>query len=97
MRIEQFDHLGEVGERPGQAVDLVDDHDIDETLADIGEQTLQRRPLHRAARKPAVVVCGLDELPAFAGLALDERLARLALGVQRVEVLLETLLRALAV
>ena len=29
MGIEQFDQLGEVGQRTGQAVDLVDDDDID--------------------------------------------------------------------
>ena len=38
----------------------------------------------------------LMSFPALARLALDERLACLALGVQRVEVLLETRLRALA-
>src|SRR5208282_5012012 len=40
---------------------------------------------HGPARKAAVVVGGLDEFPALACLALDERLARFALGVQRVE------------
>src|SRR5258706_2604148 len=29
MRIEQFDQLGEVGQRPRQTVDLVDDDDVD--------------------------------------------------------------------
>ena len=29
MRIEQFDQLGEVGQRPRQTVDLVDDDDVE--------------------------------------------------------------------
>ena len=96
VRVEHLDHLGEVGERPGQPVDLVDDHDVDQALADIGQQPLQRRPLHVAAGEAAVVVGGLDQPPALAGLALDERLAGLALGIERVEVLLQPLLGGFA-
>ena len=29
MLVEELDQLGEVGERPGQPVDLVDDDDVD--------------------------------------------------------------------
>jgi hypothetical protein len=50
VRIEQFDHLGEVGQRAGQAIHLVDDYDIDEAFTDISEQALERWPLHAAAR-----------------------------------------------
>ena len=56
LGIENLDDLGEIGQRAGQPVDLVDHHDIDLALADIGEQTLQCRPLHVAARAPAIVV-----------------------------------------
>jgi hypothetical protein len=45
------------------------------------DQLLQRRPVHVAAREAAVIVMGGNARPAFVGLALDERLARLALGV----------------
>jgi hypothetical protein len=76
----------------GQPVHLVYDDDIDQTLADICEQVLQRRPLHRAARKAAVVIGSLDELLSFASLAPDERLAGLALGVQRIRSLVRDLL-----
>ena len=48
--VEDLDDLGEVGQRPGQPVDLVDDHDIDALVANVGEQPLQGRPLHGAAR-----------------------------------------------
>src|SRR4029077_5517997 len=41
--IEDFDDLGKIGERAGQPVDLVDDHDVDPTRRDVGEEPLQRR------------------------------------------------------
>ena len=41
MGIEQFDQLGKVGQRPRQAVDLVDDDDINLPGADILQQPLQ--------------------------------------------------------
>jgi hypothetical protein len=48
MRIEQLDQLGEVGERARQPVDLVDDDHVDPVSANVVEQPLERRPLHRA-------------------------------------------------
>ena len=50
--IEQLDQLGEVGKRPGQPVDLVDDDHVDLAGPDIVQQLLDRRPLHRPARGP---------------------------------------------
>ena len=49
MGVEHLDDLGEVIERPGQAVDLVDNDQVDLAVVDIGEQRLQRRPGQRAA------------------------------------------------
>jgi hypothetical protein len=40
MGIEEFDQFGEIGERSGQAVDFVDDNDLDFTGADVLEQPL---------------------------------------------------------
>ena len=37
MAVEQLHELGEVGERPGQPIDLVDDDDVDPALPDVGE------------------------------------------------------------
>jgi hypothetical protein len=34
MSIEELDQLGEVGERTGEPVDLVDDDDVDPALPD---------------------------------------------------------------
>jgi hypothetical protein len=40
--VEDLHHLGEVGERAGEPVDLVDDHDVDQPRLDILQQALQR-------------------------------------------------------
>ena len=96
LRVEHLDDLGEVGERAGQPVDLVDDHDVDLAGRDVGEQPLQRRPLHVAAGEAAVVVALRRGLPALVLLAADVGLAGLPLGVEGVELLLEPLLGRLA-
>ena len=92
MRVEHLYHLCEVGERAGQAVNFVDHHDLDQTPIDISQQALQCGSFHGATRQTAVVVRGLEQTPSFTGLALDECFARLALGVQRIEVLLQSFL-----
>jgi hypothetical protein len=38
--IEEFDQLGEVGKRPCQTIDLVDDDDIDLSSANLVQQLL---------------------------------------------------------
>ena len=89
--VEQLDELGEVGQRAGQPVDLVDDDDIDLSGADIVQQPLQRRAVGVAAGEAAIVVFGPDQRPAGMGLASDIGLRGLVLGIERVEVLLEPL------
>jgi hypothetical protein len=41
MRVEQFDQLGEIGQRPCQTINLIDDDDIKLPAADIIQQSLQ--------------------------------------------------------
>ena len=96
MGIENLYHSREVCQGAGKTVDLVGHHNIYMSLADVGEQTLQRRPLGCRTRKPAVVVGDFKQAPALTLLALDEGLARLALGVQRVEVLRKSFFGGLA-
>jgi hypothetical protein len=55
------DQLGEVRERAGQTVDLVDHDDIDPAVADVCQQPLQGGALGRAAGIAAVVVTGADQ------------------------------------
>ena len=96
MSVEHVDDLGEVGERPGQAIDLVDDDDVNLAGLDVRQKPLQGRALHRAAGKPAVVIHVRKRDPAVVALADDIGLASLALGVERVELLLEPLVGGFA-
>jgi hypothetical protein len=92
LGIEDLDDLGEVGQRAGEPVDLVDHDNIGLALTDVGEQLLQCRPLHIAAGAPAIVIALRQAGPALMALAFDESFAGLALGVQRVELLLQSFL-----
>src|SRR4029453_2249872 len=67
-------------------------HDLDLAGPDVGEQTLQSRPVKRSAGIAAVVVAGRQQPPAFVLLALDVGRAGLALSVERVELLLQAFL-----
>jgi hypothetical protein len=71
-------------------------HAVDPARLDVGQQPLQGRALDAAAGEAPVVVAGGEGLPALGLLAGDERLGGLTLGVQRVELLIEPLLAALA-
>ena len=92
MLVEKFDELGEVGERPGQAVDLVDDDDVDLLGPNLLEQRLQGRALQRGAGEAAIVEAVRDQAPALMRLALDIGLAGFALGVEGVEGEIEIML-----
>src|SRR5271166_5258493 len=85
MLVKEFNQLGEVGERPCQPVDFVDDEDVDFFGPDLVQQSLQGWALERGAGKAAIVEFVADEPPAFMRLALDIGLASFALGVERVE------------
>ena len=78
MGVKQLHELGEVGERPRQAIDLVDDHNVDPALSDVGEQLLQAGSVQAAA---GVVIMISDQSPAFVGLALDVGLRGLPLSM----------------
>ncbi len=96
LAVEQLHEPREVHQRPAQAIDFVDHHAVDLPGLDIGHQALQRRALDVAAGEAAVVVAVREADPPLGLLAGDERHATLALGVERVEVLVEPLLRGLA-
>ena len=89
VAIEQFDELGEVGERTGQPVDLVNHDDIDLAGFDVGQEPLQGRAVGRAAGIAAVLVAGADYGPAGMGLTADIGLRGVLLGVERIEILLK--------
>ena len=96
MLLEGLHQAGEVEQGAAEAIDLVDDDAVDLAGLDVGHEALQGGPVHVAAGEAAVVVAVGQQRPALSGLAADVGLARLALGVQGVELLLEALLGGLA-
>ena len=94
MPLEHIDQLGKIGERTGQPIDLIADDRVDPAGLDILDQPLQCRALQGAAAVPAIVVAVVERDPALVALAVDVSRAGLALGVEAVEALLQTLLGA---
>ena len=92
MGVEDLNDFGEVGQRTSQPINLVDNNDLDLPCLNVREQPLQSRPLHRAARVTAVVVHAGKGDPSRVPLAPNVSLASLPLRVERIELLLETLL-----
>src|ERR1700682_3297094 len=89
MGIEQLNQLGEVRQRPRQAVDLIDNDDVNFPGADIVQQSLQVRSVSGPAGVSPIVITGTDQGPAGMGLTLDVGGSRIILGVQRGEFLVE--------
>ena len=82
MGIEQFDQLGEIGQGAGQAIDLVDDNDIDPVGSNVIEQLLQGRAVGGSAREAAIVISRTNQCPAGMGLTADIGLRRIILGIK---------------
>jgi len=87
--IEQFDQLGEIGQGARQAIDLVDDNDIDAMGANVSEELLQGRAVGGSAGETAIVIAGTNQGPTGMGLTADISLRRIMLRIERVEVLIE--------
>jgi hypothetical protein len=81
-----------VRQRPRQAVNLIDDDDVNLPGADIVQQLLKVGPVGRPAGILAVVIAGPDQRPAGMGLALDIGRGGIVLRVERVELLVESVL-----
>ena len=90
--VEDIDELGEVGQRARQAIDLVDHDHVDPARLDVGDQPFERGPIHASAGEPAIVIERRRYGPAFVLLGENEGCAGFALGVERVEGLLEPFL-----
>src|SRR5258706_16174622 len=91
MRIEQFYQLGKVGQRSRQAIDLVDDDDVKLPGADIVQQSLQVGAIGGPTGIAAVVIARPDQNPAGMGLTLYISLRGIVLGIQRIELLVESM------
>ena len=89
MPVEDLDHPGEVRKRSRQSIDLIDHYNVDQTIFDVRQQLFERGALHCRSGKTAVIVRGLAQSPAYPLLTADVSFARLALRMQRIEVLLK--------
>ena len=89
MGVEQLDELGEVGQRAGEPVDLVDDDDSIFRDSDVVEQLCRAGRSIEPPEKPPSSKRSLISFQPSWRLALDVGFARLALRIERVEVLLE--------
>ena len=89
MGIEQFDQLGKIGQGARQAIDLVDDNDIDPVGSDVIEELLQGWAVGGSARETAIVISRANQCPTGMSLTADIGLRRIILGIERVEILLE--------
>jgi hypothetical protein len=58
--VQNLRQLREVSQRPGEAVDLVDDDDIDLALSHVLHEFLQRRTLQVASGESTIVIDFLD-------------------------------------
>jgi hypothetical protein len=92
MGIEQLHQLGEIRQRPGQQVDLVDHNHVNFPGPDIGQELLERRAVGRPAGIAAVAIPGPDEGPALRRLAAYIGFGGVMLGIERVEILLQPML-----
>ena len=94
--VEAVHDLGEIEQRAGQAIYLVDDEDVDLPRLDVLYQPLEGGALEVRAGEPTVVVLLGRKPPAKVGLVLDVALAGFALGVEGVELLVQPDRRGLA-
>ena len=86
-------HVGEIEQAATEPVDLINDNAVDGASFDVGEQSLERRPLHVPAGEAPIVITIGQTLPAFMMLAFDVGFSRFALSVKRIELLLQPFLR----
>jgi hypothetical protein len=96
LGIEGLDQLGEVGQRPGQPVDLVDDDDVDPAGVDILQELLKGRAIEIAAGIGGVVIMLGEGPPALRGLTLYIGLAGIPLGIERIELQFQAMLGGFA-
>ena len=81
MLIEKVNHSDEVGQRPGQSIDLIADGRVDFARLDVAEQPLQCGTLQGAPRETTIVEVVTDRDPALVALAADIGEAGLTLRI----------------
>ena len=92
LRVKGFHDLSEVEQRTGQTVDFVDHDNVNPAFGNIAKEPLQGRAVHRPTGEPAVVIERGRDRPALVLLRENEGGASFALGIERVERLLQAFL-----
>ena len=59
MGVKQLHQLGEIGKGAGEAIDLVDDDDIDQPGPDVGEKKLEGRAVGKRLRERTQLCLGI--------------------------------------
>src|SRR5271154_3307139 len=73
-----------------QAVDLVDDNNVELSRADIVKQSLQVGTVGGPTGVSAIIISRSNQGPAGMGLTFDISRGRFVLGIQRIELLVES-------
>src|SRR5262249_28687843 len=94
--VEDLHDAGKIEEGATEAVDFVDEYDIDLAGDNVLQESLQRGPVQVAAAKAAVIVALGQTDPALVLLAGKVRLCGFPLCIERVEFLLQAFLGGLA-
>ena len=92
MFLERVDRFREVRQRASQAIDFVNDHAIDRPTLDVGHELFQCRAFEVCSREAPIVVMLGNNDPTLLCLSPDEMLGGLTLGVERIEIAVESLL-----
>src|SRR5262249_16077891 len=82
--------LSKIVQRTGQPVNFVDHHRLNLAGPDVGHQTLECGAFEITSGISAVIVFRRQQAPALVPLTLDVAFGRLAVGMQRIELLLQT-------
>src|SRR5262249_23968502 len=83
-----------VEQRTAESVDTMSQHTIDLPSLDIGRESLECRAVEIAAAIATVVVAGSKRSPTSMGLAVDVCFGGFPLGIERIEILIESFLGA---
>ena len=91
MFFESLDNAGEIDQRSTQPVNLVDDHAFDSAVANVIQEMFKGGPIQATTAKATIVITLRKGNKPFAALAGDKGLRGLALRIERVELLIQTL------
>jgi hypothetical protein len=90
--IEQLDELRKIGQRSRQSIDLVDNDDVKPATSNCRKELLQGWAVQAGTGEAAIFEGVSHERPPLMRLAPDIGLAGFALGIQRIEVLFESII-----